>query len=133
MEVVAKYKNVALLGDVMFINGLRYFVSKYRHINFSTSEFIANAKIDTLMNSILQVVKLYRGRGFNVTSFLMDGQFACLNKFFEHENINLNICSENKHVGDIERHIRKVEERVRCLHVVLPYKRIPGRLAMEMV
>ena len=48
-------------------------------------------------------------------------------------HIHTNICSESKHVGEIERHNRTVKERVRGIFNTLPFKKMPRRMVAEMV
>ena len=64
---------------------------------------------------------------------LMDGEFATLEKPLLHEQISLNTCSEDEHVGDIERLIQTVKERCRDIYCTLPFNRLPGQLVIEMV
>ena len=52
-------------------------------------------------------------RGLKITNILMDGQFAFIRGNLAELQINLNICSNDEHVGDIERLNRIVKERVR--------------------
>ena len=45
----------------------------------------------------------------------------------------MNVCSEAEHVGDIERLNRTVKERARGVVTHLPYKKLPGRMVIELV
>ena len=68
-----------------------------------TSEHIANAKASTLQESIRQVKQVYMHQGFKITNILMDGQIVCIRGDLADLQINLNICSDEEHVGEIER------------------------------
>ena len=72
-------------------------------------------------------------RGFILTHVLMDGQFETLRSELADIQVNLNTVSANEHVPEIERHIRTVKERVRCIYNMLPFKKMPSRLIIEMV
>ena len=87
----------------MFINGIRFVNTISRHIEFMTSEHIANAKASTLQESIRQVKQVYMHQGFKITNILMDGQIVCIRGDLADLQINLNICSDEEHVGEIER------------------------------
>ena len=63
----------------------------------------------------------------------MDGEFKCLRNDLLNNQIQLNVCSESEHVGEIERLNRTVKERVRGLFNTIPFKKLPSRLAVEMV
>ena len=47
--------------------------------------------------------------------------------------ITLNTASHDEHVPDIERHIRTIKERTRCIYNTLPFHKMPDRLIIEMV
>jgi hypothetical protein len=47
--------------------------------------------------------------------------------------MELNVVSNDKHVPEIERYIRTVKERTRCVYTMLPYKKMPSRMVVEMV
>ena len=119
--IAQKYRNVVLTGDIMKINKINFLIIRSRHLKFTTSAFIINQKQETMMKVISQVHELYRGRGFQVRDLLMDGQFQCLEGQLSALDINLNICSNAEHVGEIERSIRTVKDRVRCIYVGLPF------------
>ena len=57
-KIISKYIDVILVVDVMFINELCYFITKFCHINFTSGKFITNGKIETLMNNVTQVQKI---------------------------------------------------------------------------
>ena len=63
----------------------------------------------------------------------MDGQFQPMENQITGLGITLNICSRAEHVSKIERNIRTVKERVRGVYNTLPFKKMPGRLIIELV
>ena len=63
----------------------------------------------------------------------MDGQFENLRADVADMQIVLNTTSNDEHVPDIERHIRTMKERVRSTYNMLPFKKMPQRLVIEMV
>ena len=46
--------------------------------------------------------------------------------------ITLNETSRDEHVGDIERYIRTVKERMRAIYNTMPFRKVPARLVIEM-
>jgi hypothetical protein len=64
---------------------------------------------------------------------LMDGQFEPIRGDLADMQITLNTVSAGEHVPEIERYIRAVKERVRCIYNTLPFKRMPGKMIIEMV
>jgi hypothetical protein len=132
-EVMERYKNVTLAGDIMFVNNIPFFVTISRAIKFATSEMIANRKNATILIAIKQVVSAYSKRGFIITHLLMDGEFEPMRGDLAAMRINLNTTSNNEHVPEIERHIRTLKERARCVYNTLPFKKLPERLVIELI
>eukprot|EP00957_Ditylum_brightwellii_P015780 1188814-Ditylum_brightwellii.AAC.1 len=63
----------------------------------------------------------------------MDNQFECLRSRLTGKGIDLIICSKDEHIGDIERLNWTVQERVRAAYVTVPFKRMPGRMVVELL
>ena len=101
ITILEKYKLVTITGDIMFVNKLRFVITKSRAIKFTTSQFINSAKETDLFESILATKKIYRRRGFDVNIILMDGQFECIRTHLLGAQISLNICANNEHVHEI--------------------------------
>ena len=117
----------------MRVNGIRFFISSSRHIKFITAEHIKNGKEETLFLSIAKIRWLYLQRGFNVSAILLDGEFKFMELRILDIGITLNTCSNNEHVGEIKHLIRTVKERARGTYNTLPFKKIPGRMIVELI
>ena len=63
----------------------------------------------------------------------MDGQFESARGALTELGITVNITFRDEHVGDIERYIRTVKERVHATYNSMPFTTIPPRMIMEMV
>ena len=72
-------------------------------------------------------------RGFKITNILMDGQLTCIRGNLAELKINLNICSNNKNVGEIERLKHTIKEQVRGIYITLPFNKLPGRMIVKIV
>ena len=86
----------------MFINGIRFTNTISRHVKFMTAEHISNEKAPTLQESIRKVKQVYMQRGFKITNILMDEQFTCIRGNLAELQINLNICSNDEHMGETD-------------------------------
>jgi hypothetical protein len=75
----------------------------------------------------------YAKCGFILTTLLMDGEFEPMRGDLAMLGISLNITSKNEHVPEIERHIRTLKQKVRCVYNTLPFKALPERLIIELV
>jgi hypothetical protein len=132
-ETMAAYKDVVLCADIMYVNKIPFFVTISRHIHFSTVEMLHNRKSETVLNAIKQVNAVYQKRGFNITHMLIDGEFDCLRGALSALKITRNTATNDEHVPEIERFIRTLKERTRCVYNTLPFKSMPPRLLIEMV
>ena len=72
-------------------------------------------------------------RSFRIVEMQIDGQFEPLRGALKEMKITMNVCSEAEHIGDIERLNRTVKERARGVVTHLTYKKIPGRMVIELV
>ena len=63
----------------------------------------------------------------------MDGEFAPLEADVKNLGMQLNTTAANEHVPQIERQIRVIKERTRCVRHTLPFKYIPRLMLIEMV
>ena len=74
-------------------------------------------------------------QGFVVKTIYADRAFEACKEVLNEQGITLLCCDTNSHVPFIERTIRFVKERVRCVRSMLPrrIKRIPTRLMRELV
>ena len=84
------------------------------NICFGTAELIKEMKKYT-GTSIKQVIQAYQAHGLRIKAILADGQFIHLQQIIKQKGITLNICTCNEHIGEVERYIRTVKERVRSI------------------
>ena len=132
-ETMSQYRDVTLTADIFFVNKIMFFVTRSRHIHFSTVETIANRQPDTIIKAFTNVRNIYLRRGFTISYLLADGEFEHLRGYMSSLAITLNTASNDEHVPDIERHIRTIKERARCIYNTLPFHKMPDRLIIEMV
>ncbi|GAX21402.1 hypothetical protein FisN_28Lu124 [Fistulifera solaris] len=152
LPIMERYKNVTLCGDVMFVNKIPFFVSISRAIKFGTAEFLLNRSAKNLFAAIEDVHRRYIQRGFRIREILMDGEFEPLRGDIAtlkitlnteetvstvtpspDESTTLNNAAAAEHVPEVERYIRTVKERVRCVYCTLPFQKIPSRMLVELV
>ena len=131
-SILEHYGEITLCVDLMNVNKVPLLVTLSRNIKFGTMEAVADRKESTLLKCIKGVVALYRKAGFRVTIALMDGEFVPLRGGLAELGLRLNETSRDEHVGDIERYIRTVKERMRAIYNTLPFQKIPARLVVEM-
>ena len=128
---VALARNVPLSADLFFINKVVFFVARSRRLQFGTDIATTGTTKSHLVDNLSQVVKLYNCFGFRVRTCFADGQFDCLHN--EVKGVGVDTSGHNKHVGDIERLIHVIEERVRSIRAGLPFRRLPRWVLIKMV
>ena len=132
-QIVEKYLVVTLSADIMFVNGVRFFMTIARHIQFATCEMISDARTKTLVTSIKQIQRTYSKRGFTIQNINMDIQFEPSKNDLEALGVNTNFVSRDEHVPEIERFIQTIKERARGIQCTLLFKRYPTRMTAELV
>ncbi len=128
-----QYRNIILAGNIMFVNKIPFFVTISCYLKFGSVEMIQNKQPKTILTALTQVRRAYMRRGFNITTILMDYEFEPLCGDLAAMQITLNTVINDEHVPDIERHIRTLKERTRCIYNTLPFRWMPARMIIEMV
>ena len=112
-DVLKQHQKVTLCVDIMYVNKVAMLVSISRKIKFGTIEVIPNNKSTVLLKGLKGILQVYQCRGFHVEMALMDGEFGHLRGELASMGVTLNETSRDEHIGDIERFIRTVKERMR--------------------
>ena len=71
-----RYKDVTMTSDIMFVNKIRFFITISRHIHFGTVEVITDANTSTLIQSVVNVSRVYKKIGFRISTLHVNGQFG---------------------------------------------------------
>ena len=98
---------------------------------FVTAQQLENRRAKLLQRELNNIVILYKNRGFTVRTLFMDNEFAPIKNSIV--GVTVNCCAPNEHVPEAERMIRVIKERVRAYFCMLPFKRIPARMLVELV
>ena len=78
MDFYELHKFVTLTADVMFVNGISFFITFSRDIRLISAEYIPSQNAATLSHALTKVVRLYARGGFIVHLVLMDMEFECI-------------------------------------------------------
>ncbi len=131
--ILERHRDVTICVDIMFVNRIAFLITISRSLKFGTVEKIPNRKAMTILKAINNVREVYFNRGFIVKVGLMDNEFEPLRGDLTKLGIQLNVVSNDEHVPEIERYIRTVKERTRCVYNTLPFKKIPDVMLVDMV
>eukprot|EP00536_Pseudo-nitzschia_multiseries_P017504 jgi/Psemu1/51154/gm1.51154_g len=114
--------NVEIGADIMFVNGIQFFITISRHIQFATVEPITNAKAGMLAACIDNIRQTYAKRGFTVTNAAMDKQFEPIRYQLEEIVITPNYATRDEHTTGYANATRsKMEARAHVAKVMLAY------------
>ena len=69
MEIIGK---LIVAADVMFVNVIKFVVSVFRGVNFTTVEYFIQRLNTVLANSIGKIFQVYKNNGYTIKTFLMD-------------------------------------------------------------
>ena len=130
--IIEQYGSIMLSADVMHVNGIPFFITQSRHIHFGTMDVLPSLQAKDIGTALRCVVNIYARGGFQVTMALMDGAFAGLHDVCNQLQIKLNTTSRDEHVGDVERYICTVKERMRGISNTIPFKRLTRNMVMEL-
>ena len=106
-------KNVFLCCDFVSVNGVVFYVSKSRKINFATIRPVENRKADTMINETSRIINKYDKRGLTVHQIFADNKFHPI--IDSVAPIHVNLAAAGEHVGDIENFNKVLQERIRCI------------------
>ena len=84
-----------------------------------------------MVKEIQAILRLYADRGFQVRALHVDHEFACIRN--DVSPVHLDVVAPDSHVGEIERSVRTVKERLRSTVHGLPFKRLPKLMIVHMV
>ena len=101
-----------MTADVMFVNGLPFFVTMSRDIKMVSVEFLPSRTAEQLRSSITKVIYIYRRGGYMVRTCLMVMEFEPLVNCID--EVIVNTTAAREHVEDIEPMIRVMKEHGRC-------------------
>jgi hypothetical protein len=134
-ELLKLHREVFLTGDIFFVNQIPFFLTLSRKIYFTAVNHLANRTVPHIFKAFKEVYQYYLQRGFRITVFHADGEFAPLKILIESmpNGPMVNLASANEHVPEIERRIRVVKERSRSGRLDLPFERIPKLMTIHIV
>ena len=132
-DILEKHKFVTLCADIFYVQKIPFFVTVSRHLKLTTVQLLVNRKSESILEGIDSVIAVYKSRGFQIITLLMDREIMPMLEELKNRNIRGNPTSANEHVPEIERQIRVIKERVRGIYNTLPYATIPKLMMTELV
>ena len=134
-SITERYGMVTLGIGVMHINKRLFILSVSKHIKYFQCMGTRSKTTQTFMCAIGKMKAEYQLWNFKVKMIYADQAFESCETELSEQDIHLVCCDTNAHVQFVERGIRFVKEKIRCIRSMLPSKtqRIPSRLMRELV
>ena len=129
--ILEHHRQVTLCADVFFVQGLPFFHTISRGIGFRTAHSIPDRSRPTFMKVLRKVIHMYETRGLEICDIHSDNELECVRASLL--PIVLNTVPADSHVGEVERSIRTIKERIRSCAHGLPFKRLPRLMVTHMV
>ena len=126
-------QQIILSSDIFYVDQLKFLVTLSRNVHFATVEYITNRKHDTIFEALENSISLYAYFDFKVRTLLTDTEFVGLKNRLLRLGVLLNPAAAHEHVGEIERFIRVIKERVRSIITTLPFDNLPRTLKRELI
>jgi len=133
LEVEHQHKDIVLSIDILFVKKIPFLLCHGSPINHLFVYRLRNRKKVCIAKKLETVKAKYQSRGFKVNVFYGDNEF-------DHEIVRdvfpgaiFDICSADEHVPVVERAIRTVKERTRCLCNSVPYKKYTKLMTVHAV
>ena len=142
--IAAHHRNLTLCVDFFFVQGMAFLHVISRKIGYRSCTAVANRSKATILRVIKREIKVYAQRGFDIRDVHGDQEFECIRtdllnlnlldgfRFLPH-GVELETCTANDHVGEVERSIRTMKEIVRATAHGMPYRRLPRQLIQGLV
>ncbi len=129
------HQGIVLSVDIMYVNGETFLVSKARNIGYLHAVYLPKREKPYLRAALDEHFVLYNKNGYTIKQVNADGEFEFVKQDMEHPQVGIkvNIVTKSEHVAEIERMIRTIKERVRCMWNSMPYSRIPKLMLIGMV
>jgi hypothetical protein len=129
--VLQHHLNVTLCADFFYVQRIPFFHTISRNIGYRTATLVPDRHHDTILLSLQPVLQTYSTRGFTVTNLHGDHEFECVRA--DLPSLHLDVVPADSHVGEVERSIRTIKERLRsCVHG-LPFTRLPKLFIQHLV
>jgi len=121
-EILSSHKSVWLAADVMYVNKIPFLISVSCNLKFTTVQRIRKRTAAVLLDGLHKIDKIYKQRGFNIETGLMDGEFDSLRSLVDF--FTLNVTAAHEHVPKTELMIRVVKERAWAVFLTLPFCKV---------
>ena len=121
-DIATRFKQVPLMMDILFVNGIPFLHTKTGHLDYLTIKLLPNRSATSIINAVEPTINLHEARGFSISDIHADGEFDIDSV---HDNLlpaRLQIYAKNEHVAIVERSIQTTKKdadvcAIPCMYV----------------
>ena len=121
--IIEEHKNLSLQMDLCYVNGSPFFHTITDSICYRTTHACKSRSRAQILTCIKKVQTKYYRRGFNITDYHGDNEFAKIED--DLLPATLHVRAAGQHTEKAERSIRTLKERTRSMVHSTPYRRMP--------
>ena len=129
--ILKDHSDVTLCVDFFFVQKYAFLHTISRKIKFRTISHVTNRTKPTMLKGVKEALDLYHSRGFTIVDIHADMEFESIRS--DIRPTELNVMAMDEHVGEVERSVRTIKERVRSDVHSMPFKRLPKMMIIELV
>ena len=133
IPMLQHHKHVDLYCDFFFVNKIPFLHTKSKNINFLSVQYCKSRSGYTIKQGLKYVKSKYEHRGFVVQHLHADNEFNIDGLENILKGTKIHIYAAKEHVGIIERSIRTIKERCRCISHAMPFKRHTKLMTKTMI
>ena len=133
LDLKSEHKDVILFVDIMFVNRIPFLLVKSEGINHIFSHRLRNRTKTNIAKSLQYIKNKYENRGFRIKVIYADNEF-------DHDVIKsvlpgatFDVCAAGEHVPAIERCVRTVKDRCRCMCHSVPFRRYTKIITIHLI
>ena len=132
---VKLHKDLFMIADIFFINGITRFIYLGRNIIFIALIYLSDRKSIAIFKAFKQIYMYYSKHGFGITTLHVDGEFAPLQALIHKipGGLRVSPSSSSEHVPDIDRIIGVVSLRIRFIRHSLTFNKFPKIFLIHLV
>ena len=130
-RIYEEHQYVTLCMDHFFVQGLSFFHTISKDIKFRTIEHVDDLTRQTTLQCLISVARVYQINKFKLRQINGDMAYESLRD--DLLPVQLVTAPAGEKVPEVERSIRTIKERVRCIVASLPYRKVTKAMLKSFV
>lgn len=132
-QIHERHKHVHLCIDVFFVNKIPFLITPSEGVRFMSTECLPNRQQDTIFKALMRVRQIHNLQQFKTAQVTADSEFKALQPDLADNQIGLTTVADDKHIPQIKRCIRTIEEQMHMAISGLPHWIMPTCMLIEIL